>query len=150
QIFTSTIFVADPHLKLPRTYQWNVTVDQSLGSSQVVSAAYVGAKGRDLLRLERYFNPNPRFMIVDVSRNAATSDYNSLQLQFRRRLSRGLQTLVSYTWSESQDNVSSDAAFLTPTDKIDPQIDRGPSDFDIRHQFSAALTYNLPYPSVNG
>ncbi|HEU4432210.1 MAG TPA: TonB-dependent receptor, partial [Pyrinomonadaceae bacterium] len=150
QVFTSTIFVADPNLKLPRTYQWNLTVDQSLGSSQVFSIAYVGAKGRELLRLERYFNPNPKFQIVDVSRNAATSDYDSLQLQFRRRLSRGLQTLVSYTWSESQDNVSSDAAFLTPTDKIDPEIDRGPSDFDIRHQLSAALSYDLPSPAFGG
>ncbi|HEX3185369.1 MAG TPA: TonB-dependent receptor [Pyrinomonadaceae bacterium] len=150
QVFTSTIFVADPNLKLPRTYQWNLTVDQSLGSSQVFSIAYVGAKGRELLRLERYFNPNPKFQIVDVSRNAATSDYDSLQLQFRRRLSRGLQTLVSYTWSESQDNVSSDAAFLTPTDKIDPEIDRGPSDFDIRHQLSAALSYDLPSPGFSG
>ena len=148
QVFTSTIFVADPNLELPRTYQWNLTVDQSLGSSQVFSIAYVAAKGRDLLRLERYFNPNPKFTIVDVSRNAASSDYDSLQLQFRRRLSRGWQALVSYTWSESMDNVSSDSAFLTPTDKIDPQIDRGPSDFDIRHQFSAALSYNLPTPDL--
>ena len=150
QPFTSTIFVADPQLRLPRTYQWNLTVDQSLGSNQVVSAAYVGAKGRELLRLERYFNPNPKFTLVDVSRNTATSDYDSLQLQFRRRLSRGLQTLVSYTWSESLDNVSSDSAFLTPNDKLDPQIDRGPSDFDIRHQFSAALTYNIPAPGLDG
>jgi hypothetical protein len=148
QIFSSTIFVADPNLKLPRTYQWNLTVDQSLGSSQVFSAAYVGAKGRDLLRLQRYFNPNPKFQIVDVTRNAATSDYDSFQLQFRRRLSRGMQALVSYTWSESQDNVSSDAVFLTPNDRIDPQIDRGPSDFDIRHQFSAALSYNFPTPGL--
>ncbi|HZI61601.1 MAG TPA: carboxypeptidase regulatory-like domain-containing protein [Pyrinomonadaceae bacterium] len=149
QAFTSTIVVADPHLQLPRTYQWNVTVDQSLGNSQVFSAAYVAAKGRDLLRQERYNAPNPKFQIVDVTRNAATSNYNSLQLQFRRRLTRGLQALVSYTWSESLDNVSSDAAFLTPTDKIDPQIDRGPSDFDIRHQFSTALTYNFPKPGFD-
>jgi hypothetical protein len=150
QPFTSTIFVADPQLRLPRTYQWNLTVDQSLGSNQVVSAAYVGAKGRELLRLERYFNPNPKFTLVDVSRNTATSDYDSLQLQFRRRLSRGLQALISYTWSESLDNVSSDSAFLTPNDKLDPQIDRGPSDFDIRHQFSTALTYNIPAPGLDG
>jgi len=46
--------------------------------------------------------------------------------------------------------VSSDSAFLTPNDKLDPQIDRGPSDFDIRHQFSAALTYNIPAPGLDG
>ena len=150
QVFTNTIFVADPHLKLPRTYQWNVTVDQSLGSNQVVSVAYVAAKGRDLLRLERYANPNPKFTLVDVTRNTARSDYNSLQLQVRRRLSRGMQALASYTWSESQDNVSSDSVNLTPNERIDPEIDRGPSDFDIRHQFSAALTYNIPAPGSAG
>lgn len=146
QPFTSTIFVADPHLQLPRTYQWNLTTEQSLGSNQVISAAYVAARGRELLRLERYFNPNPKFTLVDVVRNTASSDYDSLQIQFRRRLSQGLQALVSYTWSESKDNVSSDSAFLTPSDRLDPELDRGPSDFDIRHQFSAALTYNVPAP----
>jgi carboxypeptidase family protein len=150
QAFTSTIFVADPHLKLPRTYQWNLTVEQALGANQVVSAAYVAAKGRDLLRLERYANPNPKFTLVDVTRNTARSDYSSLQLQFHRRLSRGLQALASYTWSESQDNVSSDSVNLTPNERIDPEIDRGPSDFDIRHQFSAALTYNIPAPGSAG
>ena len=150
QTFTSTVFVADPHLKLPRTYQWNVTVDQSLGGNQVVSVAYVAAKGRDLLRLERYSNPNPKFSLVDVSKNTASSDYNSLQLQFRRRLSRGLQALVSYTWSESLDNASGDSLFLTPSERLDPELDRGPSDFDIRHQFSAAVTYNIPTPGFGG
>ena len=46
----STILVADPHLKLPRTYQWNVALEQPLGSSQSVSTTYIGAIGRDLLR----------------------------------------------------------------------------------------------------
>ena len=108
--------------------------------------AYVGAKGRELLRLERYVSPNAKFAFVDVTKNTASSDYKSLQLQFRRRLSRGMQALASYTWSESLDNVSGDSVSLSPNDKIDPQLDRGPSDFDIRHQFSAALTYNIPSP----
>ncbi|HKR12335.1 MAG TPA: TonB-dependent receptor, partial [Pyrinomonadaceae bacterium] len=30
----STIFVADPDLKLPRTYQWSLALDQSIGSDQ--------------------------------------------------------------------------------------------------------------------
>ena len=30
----ATILVADPHLKLPRTYQWNVALEQSIGSNQ--------------------------------------------------------------------------------------------------------------------
>src|SRR6202040_2504510 len=30
------LFVADPSLKLPRTYQWNIALEQALGSSQTL------------------------------------------------------------------------------------------------------------------
>jgi outer membrane receptor protein involved in Fe transport len=33
----STILVADPHLKLSRTYQWNISLEQPIGSSQSLS-----------------------------------------------------------------------------------------------------------------
>src|SRR5262249_6274487 len=42
----------DPHLKLPRSYQWNVSLEQSLGTNQSVSATYLGSAGRKLLRDE--------------------------------------------------------------------------------------------------
>ena len=35
--------------------------------------------------------------------NGLTSDYDSLQIQFQRRLSRGLTALASYTWSHCID-----------------------------------------------
>lgn len=142
---TGTVVVAfDPDLKLPRTYQWNAAIEQSLGSNQTISLSYVGAAGRRLLRQQRLLNPNPNFPTVDVTTNQATSDYNALQIQFQRRLSRGLQTHFAYTWAKSLDNLSTDAVQTAPTTRIDPQTDRGPSDFDIRHAFNAALTYDIP------
>jgi hypothetical protein len=147
---------ADPNLKLPRTYQWNSAVEQSLGSSQTVSASYLGAVGRRLLRSEvlllstglnpALFGPASR---INFTRNAATSDYHALQIQFQRRLSRGFQALVSYTWSHSIDSVSSDSALGAPISKIDPNQDRGPSDFDVRHSFSAAVTFNIPFSKAS-
>jgi len=47
---TSPVFVFDPKLQLPRVYQWNVALEQSLGSHQTISATYVGAAGRKLLQ----------------------------------------------------------------------------------------------------
>ena len=55
------IVAFDPELELPRTYQWNVTVEQSLGADQTVSAAYVAAVGRRLLRQEQLVAPSPDF-----------------------------------------------------------------------------------------
>lgn len=144
----ATIQVADPHLKLPRTYQWNVALEQSLGRDQSISLTYVGTVERDLLRLVKLFNPNPNFQQVNVTSNTATSDYHALQLKFQRHLSRGVQALASYTWSHSIDIASSDAAtnLNTPGFFADPQIDRGNSDFDIRHSFTTGVTYDLPSP----
>jgi hypothetical protein len=40
----STMVVADPNLKLPRTYQWNVALEQSLGRNQSLAVTYIGAE----------------------------------------------------------------------------------------------------------
>src|SRR6266404_3113503 len=144
----NTILVADPHLKLPRTYQWNVALEQSVGSSQSLSLTYIGAVGRDLLRITKLLNVNPNFQSVSPTDNSATSDYHALQVKFQRRLSRGLQGLASYTFSHSIDIASSDAISnpnTVPT-IANPRIDRGNSDFDIRHSFTAGVTYELPSP----
>ena len=143
------IVVADPHLKLPRSYQWNVALDQSLGTNQSLSLTYIGAIGRDLIRSNSLYSPNSAFKLVSVTDNSATSDYHALQVKFQRTLSRGLQMIASYTFSHSIDSASTDAfaAYLnTPTSLASPNVDRGNSDFDIRHSFTAGVTYSLPYP----
>ncbi|HKX31808.1 MAG TPA: TonB-dependent receptor [Blastocatellia bacterium] len=146
--------VADPDLKLPYTVQWNLALEQSFGSGQTISFTYVGSAGHRLLRGEVLLAPNPDFTSEDTSimviRNNASSDYHALQLQYQRRLSRGLQALVSYTWAHSIDDISSDNvdSFPTPGMLTPPRQDRGASDFDVRHNFSAAVTYDLPiHPS---
>jgi hypothetical protein len=147
----NTILVANPHLKLPRTYEWNVALEQEVGRNQVMSLTYIGAAGRDLLRTSNLFNPNPNFQYVTVTDNSATSDYQALQAKFERRLSQGLQILASYTWSHSIDIASTDTFnYLgAPSFIANPNIDRGNSDFDIRHAFTAGVTYNLPSPQSN-
>ncbi|HEX7330624.1 MAG TPA: TonB-dependent receptor [Pyrinomonadaceae bacterium] len=148
------LYVFDPDIKLPRTYQWNFSVEQSLGTDQTLSLAYVAALGRKLLRQETVFgtgiggslNPAvfPPTAQVIISRNTATSDYHSFQAQFQRRLSKGLQALASYTWAHSIDIASNDSSnFNTPSTRVDPRTDRGPSDFDVRHAFNSAVTYDI-------
>jgi hypothetical protein len=148
----SAILVADPDLKLPRTYQWNVALEQSLGSNQSLSLTYIGALGRELLRATSLLNVNPDFSFVNLTNNTATSDYQALQVKFQRRLSHGLQALASYTFSHSIDNASTDAFadyLNTPGTIGSPEIDRGNSDFDVRHGFTAGLTYAIPSPGWN-
>jgi hypothetical protein len=91
------LFAPDPDLKLPYTLQWNIALEQALGSQQTISASYIGSAGRRLLQSVQINAPNPSFAAADFFTNTATSDYHALQLQFRRRLSHGVQALASYT-----------------------------------------------------
>lgn len=145
------IFAYQPDFKLPYTLQYNLTVEQALGASNVVTAAYVGATGRRLGRVTTLINPG-FFTRIDAVTNDATSDYHALQLQFQRRLSRGLQALASYTFAKSLDIVSEESFQnrQSPTGRFDPQQDRGPSSFDVRHAFNAAVSYTIPSPFADG
>ena len=144
----ASMSVVDPNHVLPRTYEWNAAAEQSFSRADVLALTYVGAAGRKLMRRDIYFAPNPNFTgRFDVQSNGATSSYNALQAQYRHRLSDGLQTLLSYTWSHSIDDVSSDGnSQNVPPGKFSASAERGPSDYDIRNTFSGAVSYDIPGP----
>jgi len=145
----SVLAVVDPNHVLPRTYEWNAAVERTLGKADAITVTYLGAAGRKLTRKNYYNAPNPNFPgEFDLTTNGADSSYQSLQAQFRRRFTRGLQTLLSYTWAHSIDNVSSDVNPLYYTTNQAPlDHERGSSDYDIRHTFSGAVSYNIPEPA---
>jgi hypothetical protein len=129
-----------------------VSLEQSIGGSQSVSLTNLGAIGRRLLRVTQLANLNANFPNVSYTSGTATSDYHALQLKYQRRLSRRLQALASYSFSHSIDSASTDAfatRLNTPASLANANIDRGNSDFDIRHSFTTGFTYNLPAPGSN-
>lgn len=144
----SLIVAPDPNLKVPVTYQWNLAVERAFGHQQTLTATYVGALGRRLLRHENIINPNPRFVQVRPIRNGGESDYKALQLQFQRRLSGGLQALASYTWSSCRDHASDDSTLFAPLATVTSETEYGPCDFDVRHSAAGAISYGLPAPRL--
>jgi hypothetical protein len=142
----------DSHLRLPYTLQWNAAIEQGLGTNQVLTATYIGSDGRRLLRQDIIFPPLLVNLgiggMVQATRNAGYSHYNALQIQFQRRMSQGLQALVSYNLAESNDLGSTDADGVraaSVSDAVLPSL--SPSDFDIRHSFAGAVSYEIPAPS---
>lgn len=137
----------DPNLKLPYALQWNVGLQQGLGAQQCLSASYIGSVGRRLIQTAEVASPNAAIQNASLITNAATSDYSALQLQFERRLVRGLQALASYTWAHSIDSASAGSAgngSNLPDSAANQRANRASSDFDIRHVFSAGVTYAIP------
>jgi hypothetical protein len=146
-----TLYAIDPNLKSPYTLQWNIAIEQSLGKQQTITASYIGASGRQLLQSTSFFAANSAAASLGIATdtvvtNLGSSNYNALQLQYQRRLSRGLQILASYSWSHSIDTASAGSlgsgsnAFAGSS----AAGNRGPSDFDVRHAATAGITYALP------
>jgi hypothetical protein len=152
----------DPNFKLPQVHQMNVTVEQQLGRSQSLTVAYVGARGRRLLG--GYVYPpnktNPKLLgtgttgdTYTILGNYATSSYNSLQTKFQRQFSHGLAAVASYTWSHSIDTNSGNqgAGSTLPTaaalaSAVPSTMLKASSNFDLRHNFSMSLVYDIPAP----
>ncbi|HWF47622.1 MAG TPA: carboxypeptidase regulatory-like domain-containing protein [Bryobacteraceae bacterium] len=139
--YNSAIFGYDPHLKAPYTGEWNVAIEQALGQYQSLTLNYVASIG-DRLLAQHFYHPedlgNAAFSDgqgLYITSNQAASNYNAFQLKFDRKLSAGLQFLASYTWSHAIDNASSNFTIF--------ELERSSSDYDIRNNFQAALSYDI-------
>ncbi len=140
-------FAFDPHLKDPRVYMYNVSLQQDLGGSRSIQVSYVGNKGVNLLRselLQPTEGGSADFSYLTAYFNSDYSNYNSAQVQFKQNLSHHVQALFSYTWSHALDNGSS-LALPNPYHTVyDPNLDYGNSDLDVRNSFSNAITFEVP------
>lgn len=134
---SSYVYAYPRHMQLPYTMEWNLSLDQSLGRTQLLTITYLGSEGRRLLQ-EQYRDVsslNPLFGIIYYFPNGVTSNYQALQLKFQRSVANGLQALASYTWSHSFDFGSNNASL---------PLTRGSSDFDVRNNLQAALSWDIP------
>jgi hypothetical protein len=149
--YTGVVHGYSPNLRLPRSYQWNIAIEKSFGGKQTLTLTYVGQAGRELLRQEGMATPNANFAANFVlTSNDARSNYNALQFQYRRPISDRFQALLNYTFAHSLDNVSNDVVLAVSGNVISAANDYASSNFDVRHSFSGALTYEIPAATEKG
>lgn len=136
----------------PLVQNWNLTVERALTSPFVVSVAYVGSRGTGLHRtrqpnggpnLPQAQRPDPTQGVVSRLESSAGSVYHSMQLGARAHLHGGLILRAAYTFGKSLDDASGYSA--VPLDEDNLRLDRGRSDFDIRHLWNAHVLYPLPW-----
>jgi carboxypeptidase family protein/TonB-dependent receptor-like protein len=174
-------FPNNPRYKDPYSQQWHFEVQRELTPSTMISVAYVGSKnGRlpysgnanaarqasrntcaandgpcstaflasvDTLRLMPWVGAG-----LNYTQNIGYSNYNALESRFQRRFTKGLSTLVSYTWGKSIDvssgyfNVENGpGGSATIQNYYDQGTARGVSSYDITHFLSWANVYEVPF-----
>jgi hypothetical protein len=132
------------HMRSPRTQEWQVGIDQSIGKAQRLGVTYVGTAGRDLLYWHEY-HVGPVGQDIQAYSNEGQSDYHGLLVDFVRRQSRGFRGRVAYTWSHAIDLDSGESLRPGPPSRYACfACSRGSADFDRRHVLRAEASYDLP------
>jgi hypothetical protein len=123
-------------VRYPSYVEWNLEVQQALGTKDSFSLNYVGNHGYDLAAENFGLNafcdavtptpatsclgtlgvtsfaglpatiPDPRFSTITEVGNYGISNYNGLIASYTRRVSNSFQLQASFTWSHALDDIS--------------------------------------------
>jgi hypothetical protein len=93
--------------------------------------------------------PEPALGAFQVFENSASSIYHSLQVEARKRYTRGYSFTASYTWSHALDDVSDvfpvAGAPILPQDSFNLRLERADANYDIRHRLATSVIWDLPF-----
>ncbi len=137
----------------PQVSEWNLQVQRQVGINQSVSIAYVGTHGAHLMR---NYNANqtlygtgaqlyPQLGGITIQDSSGKSDYHSMQLQYERRMTAGLQVTGAFTWSKTTDDSCGNLDACAPQLYTDYAIEHGLSNEDVDYVFSPSVIYELPF-----
>ncbi len=169
---TAQLIAANPSInaqatenQTPSFQSYNLDVERQFGSNLVWEIAYAGSRSVHLLYCEnpQEVEPGPtsvpvasRITIPAIAAlrsityclNRNYSNYNGLNTKLTKRLSHGLSSLTSYSWSKSLDDGGSAASgggyVGGPQTVTNLQAGYGPSGFNIPHRLVESLVWYLP------
>jgi hypothetical protein len=157
---------------------WTAGIDHDFHGAKL-SVAYVGTAGIHLASVfspNGYAGADPEFAPFTqfnaaghaiggfgpeaIMTTSSHSSYHALQTSLNETYSRiGLSLQASYTFAKSIDDTSAVLGGLPanagvilqtlPQNPFNPEADKGPSTFDVRHAFSLSLIQSLPFDRVS-
>jgi len=137
-------------------------MQRELPGAMILSADFVYSRGSNLATLINLNQPlpnaagnnalgalpYPNFGFIEWRADNGKSDYKGVDLGLEKRFARGYAFGLSYTLGKSQDNASeqltTQGSNAFPQNARDFESWYGPSDYDVRHRFTANFVWNLP------
>jgi hypothetical protein len=159
----STRSAFDINYRDAHAHTFNVNVQRQFGANYMVEAAYSGSRTKDAAlktdlnqarpmvgvtdqNINRpYASVSPALRTVGTLSSTGYMEYNGLLLKFQRRFANRFSFLNSYTLGRAIDLNSDNDGTVTLTNIFDPEYNRGPADYDVRHTFSSTWIYELPW-----
>ncbi len=152
-----TVYYVDPRLKTGYANMYNLTVQQEISPSLSLEIAYVGAVSRSLPYAIGNINQDglqsgvvtPNLGKIQALEALGWGTYNSMQVKLKKRATRNLSLLASYTWGHNIDN--GPAPFNLgknnnpPQSPFDLTIEKASADTDVRQNLVVSSIYLLPF-----
>ena len=134
-------------------YYYSLDAQYALPFNLTATVGFQGSSSHKLIRLvnQRFVQPvipaNYFAFAVFIPTPDVNANYNAMNARLTRRFSRGFQFDVLYRWAKSIDTLSNEGpgAETNQTFPQDLRQERGPSDFDVRHNFNISGLWDLPF-----
>jgi hypothetical protein len=143
---------------------WHFTVQRVIARDVVLDIGYVGNRAVHLYQLADYNQappnlpgqslslaarrPVPAYGAIQIAFNEESSSYNSLQVKFEKRFSKGLMLLNSFAWSKSIDVAPSNMETGNNSNYYmnfyNRRGDKAVSDYDQPFQNTTSFVWDLP------
>jgi hypothetical protein len=149
---TVEIYGALPDTPTAYVYSYSFEGQYALPHNLVADVGYQGSSSHKLIRLvnQRFVQPviPPNFFAfaVFIPTPDVNANYNAMNARLTRRFSKGYQFDFLYRWAKTIDTLSNEGpgAVTNQTFPQDLRQERGPSDYDVRHNFTLSGLWDLP------
>jgi hypothetical protein len=165
-----TVRTTGPVRKIPRIYEWNLSVQHQFGQNWSFQAAYVGTRSTNLFDHESG-NFNQPFAPLDSNFSDSTGNlgrpyfgvrpglstilpldfarlsmaYHAFQVSGQRRLANGFNVLAAYTLAKSLGTANGNVNQCDIQNEHNLAAEKGPVTPDFRHRLTVSYVYELPY-----
>ncbi|MFY9804613.1 MAG: TonB-dependent receptor [Candidatus Acidiferrales bacterium] len=142
----------------PQVTEWNLQLQRQVGTNTSVSLGYVGDHGA---HMPGYYDSNqyefdqaqdspgarlyPALGSISTYNTYGKSNFHSLQAQFERRFTDGLQVTSSFTWEKETDDTCGAYDCQGPQDFRNLQLEEGLSNLDVPYRWVISALYDLPF-----
>jgi outer membrane receptor protein involved in Fe transport len=173
-----TLRAVDPNIKTEYAHLWSAALEHQFGTDLIAAVEYTGSKGVNLYSINRLNIPgstvvyggigsgsgsstdriNNQYSYINFRTNGGFSNYNALNVRAEMRNFRrqGVTLRFNYTWAHAIDNISNTfsetttgAGNLGVLDPLNPGLDKGDAEYDVRNRVTLAAIWEVGYKGKN-
>jgi hypothetical protein len=145
------IYAAPQKMPTAYVYRYSLEGQYQLPWNVVATLGYQGSASHHFVRILPLHitgpSTNPAIFAAYFASPDVNANYNAMIARLQGRFMKQVSFDINYRWAKSIDTVSFEAptGATNQSFPVDQRYERGPSDFDVRHNITASVLWELPF-----